>query len=487
MASLIATLKGLGPKKQAMAGAAVLATVLALFLLARVAGRPPMSLLYAGLDPQAAGEVISQLDAEGVPYRVEGDQVLVPAPERDRLRMRLAQEGLPRQAQAGYELLDSLSGFSTTADMFSAAYWRAKEGELTRTVLGVPGVRAARVHIGAEARTPFARERSPRTASVTLAAPGGLSASQVKAIQHLVALAVAEMKPVDVAVIDTAEGLLTGEDGEAPIVDEDGRSAAMERDLTRLLEAHVGRGAARVEVAMTLSRDRETWTERTLDPASAVVLKRERTERTEEEAGAEGAVTVASDLPDGDAGLGAEETTRKSGETREEVAYDYAGAERTGERLPGEVTALSVAVLLADARAEDGATVPRSPAELEALRELVVAAAGIDEARGDRLTVRSMPFDLPVLEELPEPSLLAGREDRLWQAGQVAFLGLVALVLGLFVVKPILAGGREEEPGLLTADAAPAADPLTALRTAAIEQPQAAAALLEAWLEEEAA
>ena len=483
--SLVATVKGLDRKKQAMIAGAVLATALAMALLARAASTPPMALLYAGLDAQAAGEVIAQLDAEGVPYRVDGDQVLVPHPQRDALRMRLAREGLPRQSTAGYELLDGLSGFSTTADMFSAAYWRAKEGELTRTVLGMPGVRAARVHIGAEARTPFARQRSPRTASVTLSAPGGLDKRQVKAIQHLTALAVADMKPGDVAVIETAAGLLTGDDADADLGE--GRAAAMERDLTRLLEAHVGRGGARVQVAMTLSREREAWSERTLDPASAVVLSRKTTEATEVETNAEGAVTVASDLPDGDANTGADETERRTGETREEVAYDYAATERSGERLPGAVTALSVAVLLADAAGEDGAPVPRPAEEIEALRALVAAAAGIDPARGDTLTVRSMPFEAPVLEEAPEPGLLAGREAMAWQAGQIAFLGLVTLALGLFVVRPVLTGGTAaEEPTALIAEAAPP-DPLTALRSGVTDEPAAAAALLQSWLEEEAA
>lgn len=488
---ILETWKGLGIKKQAMAGGAAALTVLLLTVLVRTAATPPLALLYAGLGAQEAGEVIAQLDAEGVAYRVDGDQVMVPQSQRDALRMRLAREGLPRQSTAGYELLDGLSGFSTTADMFSAAYWRAKEGELTRTVLNIPGVRAARVHIGAEARTPFARERSPRTASVTLTAPGGLDKRQVKAIQHLTALAVADMAPGDVAVIETAAGLLSGE-GETTGPDDQGRAAAMERDLTRLLEAHVGRGGARVEVAMTLSREREAWTERLLDPASAVVLSRTITEATEAETGSEGAVTVASDLPDGDAGDAGDQMRRQSGETREEVAYDYAATERTGERLPGEVTALSIAVMLADPPGEDGVPAPRPAEEIETLRALIAAAAGIDPARGDQLTVRSMAFDVPILEEAPEPGLLAGREPMMWQAGQIAFLGLVALILGLFVVRPVLTAGAgaaadgDGEPATLIAETGPP-DPLTALRSAAIDEPAAAAALLQSWLEEEAA
>ena len=487
--SFLTTLQRLDRRKQVMLAAAVLGTVVALFALTRLATRPPMALLYAGLDAQAAGEVVAALDAEGVAYRVEGQRVLVAAPERDRLRLRLAQEGLPRQAASGYELLDDLSGFSTTSDMFSAAYWRAKEGELTRTLLGLPGVRAARVHIGTEAQSGFTRSAVRRTASVTLTAPGGLSASQVKAVQHLTALAVAGLAPVDVAVVEAGTGLLTGDEEEDAATDETARAAALEADLVRLLEARVGRGNARVSVAMTLSREREAWSAREMDPASAVVTERSVRESTQRESAQEGAVTVASDLPDGDANAGAEAAPQtEQNETREETRYDYAVTDREGERLPGAVTALSVAVLVNDLPpGEDGAAAPRPADELEALRLLLEAAAGIDPARGDRLTLRSLPFDVPVLEEV-EVSPLAGREAQLWQAGQVGFLGLVALALGLLVVRPLLSpSAAPEAVALLEPVATPTEDPLSALRKAAISEPEAAAALLNSWLDEETA
>ena len=156
--------------------------------------------------------------------------------------------------------------------------------------------------------------------------------------------------------------------------------------------------------------------------------------------------------------------------------------ERSGERMPGAVRQLSVAVLLADPVSADGVPVPRPAEEVDALRALVAAAAGIDPGRGDQLTVRSLPFDVPTLDALPEPGLLAGREAQAWQAGQALFLGLVVLLLGLFVVRPVLTGaGAEAQPALIAE--APAPDPLIALHQAADAQPAAAAALLQSWLE----
>ena len=116
-----------------------------------------MTLLYAGLDPAAAGEVITALEQRGIAYSVQGDAIYVDGSKRDQSRMALAQEGLPKGGGAGYELLDDLNGFGTTAQMFDAAYWRAKEGELARTILVIPQVRAARVHLANQQSRPFAR------------------------------------------------------------------------------------------------------------------------------------------------------------------------------------------------------------------------------------------------------------------------------------------------------------------------------------------
>ena len=97
-----------------------------------------MAMLYSGLDATAAGEVVAELEAEGVAFEVDGAAILVDAAARDRIRMQLAAKGLPAGGPAGYEILDSLSGFGTTSQMFDAAYWRAKEGELARTITGSP-------------------------------------------------------------------------------------------------------------------------------------------------------------------------------------------------------------------------------------------------------------------------------------------------------------------------------------------------------------
>ncbi|MEO0959423.1 MAG: flagellar M-ring protein FliF, partial [Pseudomonadota bacterium] len=187
------------------------ATVLALggvLLIGQYASKPGMALLYSGLDPAAAGEVVGALEQMGIPYELAGDAIRVAEGERDRARLALARDGLPQQGQAGYELLDTISGFSTTTDMFNAAFWRAKEGELARTIAASPSVRVARVHIAPPGQQGFARQPAPPSASITVTAAGGaVPVSAASGFRFLVALAVPGLSPEQVAVIDSRNGV----------------------------------------------------------------------------------------------------------------------------------------------------------------------------------------------------------------------------------------------------------------------------------------
>ena len=485
----------LPPLKRAAAGGSVLAVVVALSAMVAMANREPQALLLAGLSDAAAGGVATELDARGVSYTVRGNSFYVPAAQRDRLRLALAEQGLPGDDGDGYELLDGLSGFSTTADMFDAAYWRAKEGELARTIRAIPGVAAARVHLGVGKPSAFSRRRAEKTASVTIEARGGLNAERARSIQMLVALAVSGLAADQVAVIDTTRGLLAGPgrdrgptgDGEAE------RAAMIEGRLLSLLEARVGPGAARVSVAVELDRTATTQTEHLVDPERQVARRLTTEERSREE-DVGGAVTVASNLPTGDVGgtdgtPGTGDPALRRSVTREDVSYVGTQTERTTRTAPGALRRLSVAVLLDDPvvrDAEGGAVpAPRSRAELDALRELVASAAGLDEARGDTLTLRALPFEAPAPPPMRDGSFFDERiAPHAVRIAETALLGVVAVVLGLFVVKPLLTARSVDAdeppgPGALPRDAAGL---LTVLVN---ESPEDAAAVLDAWLAED--
>jgi flagellar M-ring protein FliF len=442
--NLVTIWQGLGLRRQLVVLGATVAMFLAVLAIARTASAPQMALLYAGLDRAAAGEVVSALEQEGVAYQIDGDAISVDAARRDSLRMTLAAQGLPANAGTGYELLDSLSGFGTTSQMFDAAYWRAKEGELARTILANPDIRAARVHIAQGPVQPFAPDGRP-SASVTVTSGTGTGPEMAKAIRHLVAAAVLNLRPEDVAVIDTQLGLIPNtDDGLASAPAASGRAEEIRRNVERLLGAHVGLGKAVVEVAVELVSERETLTERRLDPAQRVAISTE----TEESGGssqgnAGGAVTVASNLPEGAGAAGGGQQSQEN-ESRERVNYEVGETRRELLRLPGDIRRLSVAVIIDEAQvvAEDGTvtSTPRSDDELAALRELVASAVGLDESRGDVLTLKSLPFQIPgEAGTLAEAGILSafGPIDAMGMI-QLAVLALVTLVLGLFVLRPIL-------------------------------------------------
>jgi len=444
--------KRLDTTRRALAVLAVLAVVVAVLGLARMTAAPGMSLLYAGLDGRQAGEIVQVLEQEGTRYEVRGDAIFVPAPERDRLRMTLAGQGLPATTGAGYELLDSLTGFGTTSQMFDAAYWRAKEGELARTVLSSGEVREARVHIANPEAGPF-RSTGPTTASIAVTTRGGtLSEGRAEAFRHLVASAVRGLDPADVAVIDANTGrVVASGDGAPGGADPADRAAAIKARVERLLAARMGPGRAVVEASVETVRETESIVERRIDPESRVAISTDVEEIARSQSGSGGnGVTVASNLPDGDAAADGSQSRSQNSESRALTNYDLSETTRQVERAPGAIRRLTVAVLLDSAALAggggDAGQDGPGDGELADLRALVADTVGYDEARGDRITVKAMPF-APA-----EPKGTAAGTGLLDRFGvpalrlvQLGVLAAVALVLGLFVVRPILRGSAPPE------------------------------------------
>ena len=496
--NFIKTLQSLSLPRQLMLAAAVLGVVAAMTIMVRGAMQPPMALLYSGLAPTHAGEIIDELDQRDVKYEIRSGAIFVPATTRDRVRFDLAQQGLPKQAIQGYELLDDVNGFSVTSEMYNASYWRAKEGELTRTILAIPGVQAARVHIGATLRSGFSRHRSSQTASVTLTAARDLSQNQAEAIQYMVALAVAGLNPEDVAVIDSRYGILAGPNADKsaqPAAVAEDQSSAMEEKILRLLTARVGEGNAEVSVSVDVTRDREIVSSVQFDPDSRVIRQRTTNDTSEAREGGNGALTVASNLPqEGGENAGGASSTAKN--STESVSYELNELRRETEKLPGEIKRVSVAVLLN----QDAIEFAAAPADLaQALEDiaaefeqLITSAAGLDAARGDTITVELMPFKQAVVEDLVTPPGLVSQfmERHLWSAIQALLLGLVAIVLGLFVIRPMFSGAPaaeaeadEETEGGSTVRLE--ADPIEYLKEYTRERETETAAILQEWLNED--
>ncbi|MFX0546655.1 flagellar basal-body MS-ring/collar protein FliF [Roseovarius sp. S1116L3] len=445
----------LDPRKRIIIILAAIAMFAAVLGLSRMATTPSLNLLYAGLESGPAGEVVRALEQRGVTYEVRGGAIFVDSAQRDTLRMTLASEGLPSNSSQGYELLDTLSGFGTTSQMFDAAYWRAKEGELARTIVANPVIIAARVHIANTGSNPFQRDVRP-TASVMITSSGSdLPAKQAQALKFLVASAVAGLTADDVSIIDSSGGLIGGAE-EAPTNVGEDRSDALRQRVQRLLEARVGPGHAVVEVSVDTVKTTELIREKTIDPDSRVAISTDTEERTNSASDQGGGdVTVASNLPDGDA-AGGDSSNSQTNETRERINYEVSQTEREITQAPGAIKRLSVAVLVNGTTGLDESGTetyaPRPEAEMEALRDLVASAVGFDEARGDVITLKTLQFQpLTISGTAAEPSIWMRMGLDMMSLIQAAVLGIVALVLGLFVIRPILSQSREADRPALEA------------------------------------
>lgn len=439
-----------------MAGIAAALTGFILYV-AGVVSQPPMTVLYSGLDPREAAAVAAKLDAAGTPYTAKGDggTLLVPADQVQKLRMQLAGEGLP-SAGVGYEIFDKSDAFGATAFVQNINRLRALEGELARSIRTLDTIAQARVHLVIPERQIFARDAQTPSASVVVGARGApLQRSQVVAIQNLVAAAVPGLAPDRVAVVDERGFLLAGGGGnsdDAIAAEQEERTNAFEDRLRQRVEnivaSIVGPGRVRVQVAAEMDFNRVSATSETYDPDGRVVRSQQTVEQVsnEQDAATSGAVSVGSALPGSQqaaAGASGPGTSSANSRTEETVNYEISKTVKTEVQETGRVTRLSVAVVVDGSYAAnaDGTRTytPRSQEEMAKITELVKSAIGYDEARGDRLEVANMRFaelDTGPAGEVEEPFL--GLEPAmLYKIAEAFILSLAALLMGLFVVKPI--------------------------------------------------
>ena len=223
----------------------------------------------------------------------DGAIVLVPKDQVPRLRMKLAEGGLPKGGGIGYEIFDKSDALGATSFVQNINHLRALEGELSRTIRAIDRVQAARVHLVLPERPLFSREKAEASASIVLKVRGELEPQQVRAIRHLVASAVNGLKPERVSIVDETGRLLAdGAQGDSAVgVTADERQIAYERRLREQVEgivtSVVGPGHARVQFTADFDFNRVTQTSEKYDPEGRVL----RSSQTREESSATAATT----------------------------------------------------------------------------------------------------------------------------------------------------------------------------------------------------
>ncbi|HEY9572442.1 MAG TPA: flagellar basal-body MS-ring/collar protein FliF [Pusillimonas sp.] len=478
-----------GWPKPALLGAAsaVIAVVVVLLLWANT---PTYKVLFSNLEDRDGGAIVTALTQMNVPYKLAdtGNAILVPADKVHEARLQLAQQGLPRSGEAGFELMDQ-TRFGASQFTEQINYQRALEGELVSSIQALHAVQSARVHLAIPRESLFVRDRQPPTASVLLTLyPGrSLSDPQVAAITWLVSSSVPHLTADKVSVVDQNGRLLTaptgeaGADGSRRNLVNDIEQRTVQRILT-LLNPLVGSGNVRAQVSADVDFAQREQTSEVYRPNQKPGEAAVRSEQTSASVqhnvlppeGIPGALTnqpplnatapiVTPPAPGqdpanpnaanpnaanqaGNAGqnvgttlAGNNNLQQGTGNSRNDATINYE-VDRTISHVKdplGSLRRLSVAVVV-NYRDNEGEAEPLPQAELDKLNELVKQAMGYSAERGDTLSVVNSQFSHdgpPTLPIWENPVYL----DYAMQLIQYLLIALVIYILWRSVVKPFMA------------------------------------------------
>ncbi|MDA8518468.1 flagellar basal-body MS-ring/collar protein FliF [Citrobacter sp. Igbk 16] len=460
-----------------VAGAAAVAIIVAMVLWAKT---PDYRTLFSNLSDQDGGAIVTQLTQMNVPYRfTEGSGAIeVPADKVHELRLRLAQQGLPKGGAVGFELLDQEKfGISQFSEQVN--YQRALEGELARTIETLGPVKRARVHLAMPKPSLFVREQKAPSASVTVNLEPGraLDEGQISAVTHLVSSAVAGLPPGNVTLVDQAGHLLTQSNtssrdlNDAQLKYASDVEGRVQRRIESILSPIVGNGNVHAQVTAQLDFANKEQTEEKYSPngddSQAVLRSRQLNVSEQIGSGAPGGVPGAlsnQPAPANTAPINtppANQQNAQNAQTAQTANNANAGPRSTQRNETsnyevdrtirhtkmnvGDVQRLSVAVVVNYKTLPDGKPLPLTADQMKQIEDLTREAMGFSEKRGDTLNVVNSPFTASddTGGELPfwqQQSFI----EQLMVAGRWLLVLLVAWILWRKAVRPQLMRRSEE-------------------------------------------
>jgi len=463
MNTMVQSLKDLSQiKLAAMIGTAVIMIGFFAYISLRVAA-PTFAPLYDAVPIEEGGKIVAELEAQNIPYelRRNGTQIMVPSDQVDKLRLKLAQRGLPSQgSMIGYEIFDKADTLGTSNFVLSINQIRALEGELARTIGSFDTVDQARVHLVMPKRELFSRDAMAPTASVAvkLRASAGLNKNEIAAIRNLVASAVPGLKPTRVTIVDSRGVLLAkavDEANDPNAVSEDAENFRNEYErrtvdrLEKLLEQSVGPGKVKAEVYADIDFNRTVRNFEKYDPEGQVArsIQSVKEDESANEKSGDGAVGVQNNLPAAQAAAGAGNSNASNKKRVEETTnFEISKEVVNSIKEAGVIKRLSVAILVDGVYTTNAEGVsqyaPRAEEELKQLEKLVQSAIGYDTTRGDEVSVVNMQF-----AATPADIFETGPFDWIKQdinsIIQTIVLGGVAILAILLVIRPLVARAIE--------------------------------------------
>ncbi|MFA6760448.1 MAG: flagellar basal-body MS-ring/collar protein FliF [Sulfuricurvum sp.] len=377
--------------------------------------------LFDALSSEDAAKVVEQLEKDKIPYEVSGNNVIrVPKEALYKQRIAIASMGIPKNRGVGFELFDKQE-FGATAFDQNVKYIRALEGELTRTIESLEPIQSATVSLAIPKESLFIEKKLKPSASIVVHLRDGssLNSKQIRGIKNLVASSVADLDVVAVNITDSLGITLGDEDEMAQMGDLSNtqlsykakEEAKLQRKIVEMISPFVGGDESVVaQVTMEFDFSQQSITSEKFDPESVV-----RSEQTSEEkregsspaqiGGIPGAVSnigPVEGLEDNSANK--ERYEKSTGTTNYEIGKTVSTIKSEFARLKRITAAVVVDGKYKRHIDTEGKAngeleyVALSESELDALESLVSRSIGLNEARGDQVSVKNLQFKTPSLD-----------------------------------------------------------------------------------------
>ena len=403
---------------------AVIAFIVLLILLMRGSGSTQnefagYSVLFRNIDPSVSAQVITQLEADGVNYKL-ADEGTILVPTKDVYKERIAVASITNiqgnNGKVGFELFDNKE-FGATEDEQRVKFQRAIQGELSKTIESLEPIERAVVYIAFPKESVFTERQTPPTASVVvkLKANTSLDLGQIDGIKRIVAGSVANLKVENVKIV-TQDGIAIGEDTVALKNEQEAAKIAAqvrykhefesryENKIIDMIASFTG-SKEKVTAKVTMEFDfSQTDSEREIfDPNSVI-----RSEQNIEEhkvgrdkpdiGGVPGAVSNIGPVQGIEDNKPAEQYDKTVANTNYEISKQIIKTKPQFATIRRITAAVAVDGRYDYVRDENGDATgvvkyfPLDEAEMNSITNLVKQAVGYDPNRGDEVTVSNIEF-----------------------------------------------------------------------------------------------
>jgi flagellar M-ring protein FliF len=374
------------------------------------AQKEDQTLLFGSLQPEAAQEIVAELKKKGVNYKLDegGQAIYVSSDKVHELRLDLAQLGSSYSDVKGYELFDQ-NALGMTDFMQQVNKKRALEGELARSINSLDQVEFSRIHLVLPERSPFEDAKVEASASVILNLKKGkqLTQDQIAGITALIGGSVEDLDPANVTVLDQAGNRLTDDmDDQSEFTF--GANQMQLRQKTEayltdrgqtMLDRVLGAGNSIVRVSVEHDFDRVVRESDIIDPESRTIISEEKREQTNNDQVME-PVPIDLSVPSNQRESSVVVSSNDNSSGTQTRNYEVTRTKEVFEKTQGEIKHMSASVLLnykkVTNKAENGETTityePYSDAEVQKFKEVVQLALGIQEDRGDELSIKQIEF-----------------------------------------------------------------------------------------------